>query len=66
MVGDLYPGKEIPMIVVSKLYTPDYVYEAEVAGAYSFLPKPVKEEKLLSAISDALKKKRAAPKTPTV
>ena len=57
MIGELYPNKAIPMVVVSKLYSPDYVYEAEVAGATAFLPKPLHKDKFLAAILKATSQK---------
>lgn len=52
-MGELYPGKSVPIIVVSRLYSADYVYEAEVAGASSYLQKPVQSQKLITAIQRA-------------
>lgn len=53
---ELYPGKNVPIIVVSRLYSADYVYEAEVAGAASYLQKPVQPQKLIQAIQKAQSK----------
>ena len=55
-MGELYPGKNVPIIVVSRLYSADYVYEAEVAGASSYLQKPVQPQKLMQAIAKAQSK----------
>ncbi len=55
-ITELYPTKNIPIIVVSRLYSADYVYEAEVAGASCFLQKPVTSQKLLAAIQKYIKK----------
>ena len=55
-IQELYPGKNVPIIVVSRLYSADYVYEAEVAGAASYLQKPVQPQKLIAAIQKAQSK----------
>ena len=49
-VEELYPGRKIPTVVVSKLTSMDYSYEAEAAGAAAFLTKPISEEKILLAM----------------
>ena len=38
-IYELYPNKNVIVIVVSKHFSSDYVYEAEVAGASKFLKK---------------------------
>lgn len=59
-VAELYPGKNVPMIVISRLYSADYVYEAEMAGASTFIQKPLQPQKLFAAIEKAMTK----PKLP--
>ncbi len=54
-IAELYPNKNIPIIVVSRLYSADYVYEAEVAGASLFLQKPLVPQKLVQAVKKLMK-----------
>lgn len=57
-VSELYPGRTIPMVVVSRLGTSDDVTEAEQAGASVYLRKPLQGEELLASIKKATSKKQ--------
>jgi CheY-like chemotaxis protein len=55
---ELYPNKDIPMIVVSRLGSAEDVNEAEMAGATAYLRKPISPEKLLDTIKKVTSKKK--------
>jgi CheY-like chemotaxis protein len=54
---EIYPNKNIPMIVVSRLGSTEDVLEAEMAGASGYLTKPVEPQKLLNTIQKVTTKK---------
>ncbi len=56
-VTEIYPNRTVPMIVVSKLGSPDDISEAEQAGASVYLRKPLNGEELMAAIKQATGKK---------
>ena len=47
---ELYPNKQIPMIVASRLGAAEDVIEAEMAGASAYLTKPIEPQKMLDTI----------------
>lgn len=51
---ELYPNRDIPMIVVSRLMAAVDLGEAEVAGASAYFCKPVDPDKLLKTIETLL------------
>lgn len=53
-IAQLYPTKNLPTLVVTKLGTFNDRNEAELAGARAYLQKPVTDEKLLLAIHEIL------------
>lgn len=56
-ITELYPKREIPMLVVSKLGSAEDMAEAELAGASIYLRKPVTPEALIEAIKKVTDKK---------
>ena len=56
-IEQLYPRREIPCVVVSRLSTADYKFEAEAAGASAYLAKPVDSSELIETIYSLLTKK---------
>lgn len=57
-VSEIYPNRTIPMLVTSRLGSPDDIVEAEQAGASAYLRKPIKYDELRTAISHATEKKK--------
>ena len=49
-LNELFPNKDIPIIVVSRLGTSEDIIEAEMAGASAYLMKPVEPQKLLATV----------------
>lgn len=58
----LYPRRNIPCVIVSKLSSSDYRYEAEAAGAAAYLPKPLDESELRTTLEELLTKKKKKKK----
>jgi CheY-like chemotaxis protein len=52
-------SKKIPTIIISGTNKPEYPKQARAVGAEGFLPKPIDNEFLLSAIATALSRKPA-------
>ncbi|MCB0343478.1 MAG: response regulator [Bdellovibrionales bacterium] len=61
-VEELYPRRSIPCVVVSKLSSADYKYEAEASGASAYLAKPVDNQELLNTVDSLLTKKKKQAK----
>ncbi|MCC6953321.1 MAG: response regulator [Deltaproteobacteria bacterium] len=57
-LNELYPNKNIPMIVVSRLGSSEDVLEAEMAGAAAYLTKPVEPQKLLETLRKVTTQKK--------
>jgi CheY-like chemotaxis protein len=53
-IQELYPNRNIPIIVISRLEAAADVNEAEVAGAAAYLIKPVEEKRLFETIGKVL------------
>ncbi len=49
-IQDLYPNRNIPILVISRLSGGLDVGEAEVAGASAYLTKPLDEKRLLNVL----------------
>jgi twitching motility two-component system response regulator PilH len=49
-INELYQGRNIPIVVISRLNAGVDVGEAEVAGASAYLTKPLNEEQLIKII----------------
>jgi CheY-like chemotaxis protein len=58
-IQELYPNKNIPIIVISRLDAGVDVGEAEVAGASAYITKPVEEERLYETIRKVLNKEKS-------
>ena len=61
---ELFPNKNIPMIVVSRLGSAEDMIEAEMAGASAYLKKPIEPQKLLATIKRVTTKEKT-PELPT-
>lgn len=57
-IQELYPNKNIPIIVISRLDAGVDVGEAEVAGAAAYITKPLEEERLYDTITKVLNKEK--------
>lgn len=57
-IQELYPNRNIPIIVISRLEASADVNEAEVAGAAAYLIKPVEEKLLLETIRKVLAREK--------
>ena len=57
-VQEIYPNRNIPVIVVSKLDAGVDLGEAEIAGAAGYLTKPVAEQELRTMIDRVIKREK--------
>jgi CheY-like chemotaxis protein len=57
-VRELYSNKDIPMIVLTHLRSPEDMIEADLAGASSYLVKPYTKDKLFEIIKKVTTKKK--------
>jgi CheY-like chemotaxis protein len=57
-LAELYPKREIPVIVTSKLNSGLDVAEAEIAGADAYLIKPINAETVIETIRQVMNKKQ--------
>ena len=55
-IQEIYPNRNIPVIVVSKLDAGVDLGEAEVAGAAGYLTKPVAEHELVTMVDKVMKR----------
>lgn len=58
-LAELYPKREIPVIVTSKLNSGLDVAEAEIAGADAYLIKPIEAETVIETIKIVMNKKKS-------
>ncbi len=56
-VSEIYPDKEIPIIVISVLSSQEDISEVQAAGANAFIPKNIYKEHLLDTIQRLKDKK---------
>ncbi len=57
-IGELYPNRGIPIVVVSKLSSAEDINEAELAGASAYIRKPFKKEILIKTIGRITEKNK--------
>ena len=57
-VQDLYPGRNIPIMVISRLRSSLDVSEAEIAGAIAYMLKPVSKEALYETLRTVLNREK--------
>lgn len=58
-VGSLFPKREIPIVVISRLSTGIDVGEAEVAGAAAYITKPCDREDVYESIISILERQKS-------